>query len=152
MDINDKNIEDINEKKIKSEEAEYLQREFFNKDDRKISFLIGRYYGYLAAKEKTVLRTTSLYTKLPMYTQRLNREQLLKILDKCNSVVKRLISKNKETKQTGTFRRNQISELISKDNWESTYDELSLALMMGFSYFVKIDKKSKKGEKNVITE
>ncbi|MHA1401682.1 MAG: hypothetical protein ACTSQE_15130 [Candidatus Heimdallarchaeaceae archaeon] len=120
---------------------EYLSRDFFKKEDRKISFLLGRYYSYLADKEKKELKTTSLYTKLPLYTKRLDREQIYKITDKCNSVVKRLISKNKETSKTARRIREALNELLSKDTWESSYHELSLAFMMGFTFYVESEEK-----------
>ncbi|MHA1204185.1 MAG: hypothetical protein ACTSSL_04490 [Candidatus Heimdallarchaeaceae archaeon] len=120
---------------------DYLSRDFFKKEDRKVSFLLGRYYSSLAYKEKNELKTTSLYTKLPVYTKRLDKEQIYKIIDKCNSVVKRLISKHKDTSKTDTRIWEKLNELLSKDKWESSYYELSLAFMMGFTFYVESEEK-----------
>ena len=120
---------------------EYLSRDFFKKNDRKIAFLMGRYYSSLAYKEEEILKTKSLYTKLPLLTRRLDKEQIFKIADKCNSVVKRVISKNKDSSRTEARIWEKISDLLSQDEWESSYYELSLAFMMGFTFFVETKQK-----------
>ncbi|MBN1329960.1 MAG: hypothetical protein JXA54_10850 [Candidatus Heimdallarchaeota archaeon] len=116
---------------------DYLSRDFFINNDRKIAFLLGRYYNYLANKEKNILKTQSLYTKLPAYTKRFDKKSIYQLLDKCNSVVKRLISKNKTTSQTAGGIRDKLNELLAYDLWQSNFDELSIAFMMGFTFFVE---------------
>ncbi|UJG44406.1 MAG: hypothetical protein K9W46_04300 [Candidatus Heimdallarchaeum endolithica] len=125
---------------------EYLNRDFFKKTDRKISFLIGKYYSSLAYKEKKELKTTSLYTKLPVLTKRLDNEQIYKLADKCNSVVKRLISKNKSTSKTEARLWEKLNDLLSKDEWESSHYELSLAFMMGFTFYVESEEENESEE------
>jgi len=125
----------------------YLNRKFFSNTDRKLCFLLGHYYNYLARKESLILNTNSLYTKLPSYTRRLDREQILKLVDKCNSVVKRLIAKNRSVAKTASHIRRQLHELLMEDQWESSYEELSLAFMMGFSvYLGETEEKTEGGE------
>ncbi len=126
--------------------GDYLSRPFFKKDDRKVCFLLGKYYEYLSNKEKTKLKTTSLYTKLPSYLRRLDKDQVYKILDKCNSVVNRLIAKNKGQTETLSNVREQLNDLLSKDNWESSHYELSLAFMMGFTFHVRSEKEDENQE------
>lgn len=139
----------MNEEKQKKDYYErlddYLDNKFFSEDDRKISFLVGKYYNYMATLEKSILRTTSLYTKLPAYTKRMDRDQLLKVLEKSNNVATRLISKKKDTTSTGSKYREKINKLLSGDIWRSSHVELSLAFMMGFSYYVPSED-VKKGE------
>ncbi len=125
---------------------EYLNRDFFKKTDRKVSFLIGKYYSSLAYKEKKELKTTSLYTKLPVLTKRLDKEQIYKLADKCNSVVKRLISKNKSTSKTEARLWEKLNDLLSKDEWESSHYELSLAFMMGFTFYVESEEENESEE------
>ncbi|MHA1221890.1 MAG: hypothetical protein ACTSP3_01265 [Candidatus Heimdallarchaeaceae archaeon] len=132
---------------------EYLSRPFFDKVDRKVSFLTGSYYNYLAYLEKEKLKTTNLYTKLPIYTKRLDREQIIKILDKCNNVVKRLISKSKSTSGSSSHLREKIGQLIKENCWESSCEELSLAFMMGFTYYSPSKTKdTEQEEKNELKE
>lgn len=116
---------------------DYLEKDFFNKTDRKVAFLIGRIYSYLANQEKSALKTTSLLTKLPLYTRRLDKVQILKIIGKMDDVVKRLISKSRGEVGTNKTLRQKLYDLLKDDLWESTHQELSLAFMMGFSFYVK---------------
>lgn len=125
---------------------EYLEKKFFREDDRKISCLAGRYYNYMAFLEKSVLKTHSLLTKLPMYTKRMDRDQILKIIEKCNSVANRLISKNKSTSGTGGILREKINEFLAEDIWKSSHHELAIAFMMGFSLYIPINKETKESE------
>ncbi|MHA1222723.1 MAG: hypothetical protein ACTSSG_14845 [Candidatus Heimdallarchaeaceae archaeon] len=130
-----------NSEKYYKKMDEYLERPFFKKIDRQLSFLTGNYYNHLAYREKEILKTTNLYTKLPVYTKRLDREQIIKILDKCNNVVKRLISKSKSTSGSSSYLREKIGQLMKEDCWESSNDELSLAFMMGFTFYSPSEKK-----------
>lgn len=118
---------------------QYLEQDFFDKNDRRIAFLVGRYYNTMAYKEKEVLRTSSLTTKLPVYTKRLDKEKLIKVIDKCNDVAKRLESKLKKAQSQWLMR--EIGRLIASDDWSSTYEELSLAFMMGYTFFAKKENK-----------
>lgn len=134
---------------IDYEEAinEYLKNDFFEKIDRQIGFLVGRLYSYLANQEKSILKTSSLLTKLPLYTRRLNKQQILKVISKCDDVVRRLISKNKSEKSTGRGLRQKLHDLLKEDQWESSFEELSLAFMMGFSFFVKSESETEENER-----
>ena len=125
---------------------EHLEKKFFNEDDRKLAFLVGKYCNYMASFEKSILRTSSLYTKLPSYTKRMDREQILRVLEKSNNVATRLISKHKSTASSGAIYREKINFLLSEVNWESSHCELSLAFMMGFSFFVPSEQEQEKGE------
>ncbi|MCG3255976.1 MAG: hypothetical protein KAU62_07820 [Candidatus Heimdallarchaeota archaeon] len=125
---------------------DYLEKKFFKEEDRKISFLVGRFYNHMAYLENKVLKTNSLFTKLPSYTKRMDKEQILKVLEKSNYVAFRLISKEKSTASTGVKLRERINKILSEDNWTSSHNELSLAFMMGFSFYVPSDEKNKKSD------
>ena len=123
---------------------EYLDKPFFKAADRKTVFLLGRYYNYMAYLESSFLKTQSMLTKLPMYTKRIDKDQVIKILSKCNTVASRLISRNKTTKGSGGTLRERLNDLIAEDVWESSNQELELAFMMGFSARLKKEKKEKR--------
>lgn len=131
--------------KYYKEMEKYVSQDFFSRDDRKISFYLGRYYSQVSYYEKEELKTTSLLTKMPIYTNRLDKQQIIKIMDKCNAVVKRLISKHKSSGKTAATMRGKLNELLAKDCWESNHEELSLAFMMGYTFFVKNDEKKNQG-------
>lgn len=120
------------------EDNEYIDKVFqtayfFDRPERQLAYLVGRYYSKATYLQNRELRTNSLIKKLPNYTKRIDLEKIKTMLDECNVVLQKIASMKKSPNVMLSDLRNRIFDLLQsiEEETESRH-ELGIAFQMGY--------------------
>ncbi len=122
---------------------EFIEREFtyafLQSKDKQIAYLTGMYYRKAVYKQQTVFGTKSLIKRLPITSKKITKDNIIRMLDDCNIVMRKIATK-KEANFIVPFSRlrNKIFELLKQiENWESSPYELNIAFQMGYDAYIE---------------
>ena len=122
---------------------EHIEKEFsfsfLQSRDKQIAYLTGMYYNKAVYRQQSVFGTRSLIKRLPITSKKINKENIIKMLDECNIVMRKIASANKEKPFVPYAQlREQIFDLLKEiDSWDSSPYELNVAFQMGYDSYIE---------------
>ncbi len=154
MNQNEKG-ESTKKKKLAIKESDYLKTmdrefkwKFLQHPDLKAAYAIGLLYNQVAYQQREQLKTRGLEKQMRYLFERLDRENLLKILAECNKVSFKIQAKTRSKLLGYDQLRSRAEEQLAHFTAEAKEEELSVAFMFGYDSILRTWKQaSNKGDK-----
>ena len=118
-------------------EEDFTKPFYEGSSDLKAAYAVGVYLNSGMYYQRTRLRTRGLLKKLRYLLDQPDRAKILKIFEEVSKVMIAVSSIDEQRSMSNRI-REKAEEFLASSEWNSTPEELTLALMMGFDLYSRL--------------